>query len=288
MSRKIITFWIINIFLLTSITSSLSIAEKLYVKNEVSNTIKITNLENIDDINTRYIKKTIQNAITHNKKSDILFDINLSKNLQEIEGGYSFSPCYYIDITGQGNAELIPPVLIWNIDEGHVNINDFNREYSSDVITATGFFIAFEGSMTINPLEICGTALFGCLIENSNLVKVTTEKVRYKRNENIVIITTNIGDADIEINNPHFYILNIDSDIVFEEKLEETIVIKPEESKMWSWNQKDKNGKMVPKGNYSILGEFPINDRTHVAGVEFILTGKKVRSANAQFLMQIL
>jgi hypothetical protein len=255
MSKKIITFSIVCIFLLTSITSSITVANNSYIKNRNLNTIELTNLESL-------------------------------KNLQEIGGGYSFSPCY-INITGQGNADSIPYGLVWIVENGQININDFSRDYSLDIMTATGFFIGFQGNISLNPLEISGIALFGCLIENSNLVNVTAKKETYNRKENIIVDITNIGDANIEISNPHFYVLNNDSEIIFEDIVED-MPIEPGESKTWSWNQKNQTGDIAPKGSYIVIGNFSINNRIHVAGVEFILTGKKARLVNIQFLKQMI
>ncbi|HDM25177.1 MAG TPA: hypothetical protein ENG24_01075 [Thermoplasmatales archaeon] len=107
------------------------------------------------------------------------------------------------------------------------------------------------------------------------VIELSTDKSSYEKGEMVAIITTNVGNTEIGIIGPHFYIFNEQGEIIIDAWLECIWVLKPGESKTWFWNQRDMNGKQVPKGSYTVEGYFPVNNETtYVDNTSFNITAK--------------
>jgi hypothetical protein len=201
-------------------------------------------------------------------------------------GIYEFSPCDPIDINGEGYWFLVDAVLGCFLNEGRVNLNHtLSREYAFNEIQANMVFINFTGDLLPedppdNPLEpvnitVFGSADYGVVVEISLLVDVSSNKERYKWGELVTITIENIGKIGIDLAEPHFYVLNENWELVYEENIQDTWSLQPGANVVWNWDQKDKDKEQVPKGDYYVYGEFLINDRTHYRGTpSFYIKGK--------------
>lgn len=219
---------------------------------------------------------------TSNKSEDFI----KSKNLLEIlrmpfPGVYTFFICS-IDISGEGTVELEKfgpfSMVYWELSSGQIKINKFNVEYKeSDRLKISGTLVIFRGSISENPLNITGRAPWAIFVELSELADIESDKERYNKGEKIDIITTNIDENTIIIENPSFTI-NLNSGFgrfreIFSKSFDNSIELEPGENFTWSWDQKDVNGNQVSFGGYIVAGDFTIQgiDRTHNVFTEFII-----------------
>ena len=222
--------------------------------------------------------------IIRNNSSD---NIMKSKNLLDylrmpFPGIYTFFICYSIDISGEGYAEieeLGPFSLInWELSSGQIKINNFNNEYKESYrLKNRGTFVLFRGSISENPLNITGRALWGIFVELSELVDIESDKEKYNKGETIDIITTNIDVNKIIIEKPSFTIYQNRGfgrfKEVFSKSYDNNIELENGENFTWSWDQKDENGKQVSFGGYMVAGDFSIQgiNKTHNVFSEFII-----------------
>lgn len=119
----------------------------------------------------------------------------------------------------------------------------------------------------------------------NGVIDVSTDKSEYKRGENVTIIITNIGETRIEIAGPCFNVSNEHGEIVFSGCLFWYFVLESGENETLIWNQKDMDGKQVPKGNYIVEGSFPvIGDKTYVDNASFYIKKGKNPIENEQLI----
>ena len=210
----------------------------------------------------------------------------------EVPGIYVFSPCYYINISGQGTIDKkeAGPVsfTVWDLINGHVRINLNNDVYEElHKINIHGTFLRFKGSLSENPVKITGEALYGLYIEESKIIKLSTNKDKYKRAENIEIITKNIDSSSINIENLSLSVYELlygtKYQRIYSKSFNVTIKLEPGETFVCAWDQKDYNGKNIQYGEYILAGEFPIKglSRKHTGFTGFIIrifTGTKSHS----------
>ena len=245
-------------------------------------------------INSKQIKKSNKDFKLDIKElvkkySTKSFDLNFEDIDYDMEGGYSFSPCSCINISGniQYSYEKFDfdiKVLFWYLLDGNVKINDFDRNYKENEITALGIILLFNGTISDNPIEINGDALWACVFEFSSLVKIESEKLSYTEGSQVNINIINIGNNPITINNPSFFVLDNDTDEFINYYFENNVwTLKPGDKISWSWNQKDHQNDQVPVGNYSIIGQLSINSRIHAPGVGFKIIEDKSKFTNIFF-----
>lgn len=115
-----------------------------------------------------------------------------------------------------------------------------------------------------NPNRLLSMSLDGA-------VDISTDKSEYKRGEIVTIITTNIGETKIEIAGPCFNISNEKGEVVLSVCLYCLWELEPGEYETLGWTQKDKNGRQVPLGNYTVEGVFTIDNENVTDNASFVI-----------------
>jgi hypothetical protein len=150
-------------------------------------------------------------------------------------------------------------------------------------------FICF-GFLTVSSPEVLVSSIFDNSSSYTALtlngpIDVSTDKSIYQQGENVTIIITNIGETRIEIAGPCYNVSNEQGESVFSGCLFCYFVLEPGESETLIWNQKDMEGKQVPKGKYTVEGSFPvIGDKTYVDNTSFYIKKGKNPIGNEQLI----
>jgi hypothetical protein len=241
------------------------------------------------------MKKLIKQAVTSNDDGKIL------------PGFYKFDPCDPINIQGVGTISKNESTVVIYLHDGTANLNNtFNGQFIEWEIAALGTFINFSGTCDgsneypFKPLNMTGSSEYALFIESSFMLEMSIAKEKYKRGVEIPInikrlVFPFMKLRDIELINPHFYVLKLNEEteelnIIYEKILQETWELPLLGTKTWNWDQKDKYGNQVPDGNYSFIGEFEIDGIVHpIFGPGVEIVEKIGKNRNHQMLFnQIL
>jgi len=225
-----------------------------------------------------------------------------------LPGFYIFNPCDPIDMQGIGTVSKNESSVVVYLHEGTAHLNNtFTGEYIGWEIAALASFADFSGivdgfsGLPFKPLNVTGSAEYALLVESSFMLELKVEKEKYKRGFEIPVkiqrlIFPFMKLRDIELVNPHFYVLEFDEEveefnIIYEEELQETWDLPLLGTKTWVWDQKDNYGNQVPDGNYSFIGEFEINGILHPIygpGVEIVEKFGRNKRSSQMLFFQIL